>query len=171
MQEIYLVRHGTVQNPQGVEYRRQQGFPLSGRGVSESQQAARFLKGRAIDAVYHSPLERCVQTASIIASSLGLPEVESPQINEWDQNESLRDVQARMNTFYMTLYAGPYDRLAVVSHRDPLRVLMLSLAGRKLSEVYKPDVFPLEPGGVWLLRPGPDGTTFENVFTPMAEPE
>ena len=166
MQEIYLVRHGSVDNPQGIEYRRQEGFPLSERGREECGQTARFLAGRGVEVLYHSPLERCVQTASIIASQLGIQTIESTEINEWDQEESLRDIKVRMNTFYMTLYAESYEKLAVVSHRDPLRVLMLSLSGGKLSSIYKPEEFPLKPGGVWLLKLSPVGTVFENVFTP-----
>ena len=171
MQEIYLIRHGSVENPKGVEYGRLPGFPLSERGIREAGQTAGFLAGRGIEVIYHSPLERCVQTASTISSALNADMMESREINEWDGNESLRDVQARMNTFYMTLYAQTCEKLAVVSHRDPLRVLMLSLEGGKLSDIYKPGVLPLEPGGVYLLKPGFDKTALENVFTPLTQPD
>jgi len=166
LEEIYLVRHGSVDNPQGVRYHRRPGFPLSQRGVQEAWQTARFLAGRNIEVIYHSPLERCVQTAKTIASVLDTGLVESEQINEWDENESIRDVAARMSTFWMMLHGELHERVAVVSHRDPLRALMIGLAGGKLSEIYQPDSFALEPAGVWLLRPGPKGTTFENLFTP-----
>ena len=166
MNEVYLVRHGSVGNPQNVVYGRMPGFGLSERGKKEAVQTARFLAGRGIEVLYHSPLERCVRTASEITGVLGIPGMETPGINEWDRDESLRDVQARMNDFWMSLYTQPYESIAAVSHRDPLRVLMLGLSGRSLSDVYKPEVFPLPPGGVWLLRPGRDGTVFENIFSP-----
>jgi broad specificity phosphatase PhoE len=165
------VREGKTLKPQVSSLKPQASGlkPLSERGTEEAGQTARFLAGRGIEVVYHSPLERCAQTAAIIASALGVPIVESGEINEWDGKESLRDIQARMNTFYMTLYAQPCEKLLIVSHRDPLRVLMLSLAGRKLAEIYKLEVFPLAPGGVYLLKPGPDKTTLENIFTPSVD--
>jgi broad specificity phosphatase PhoE len=166
LEEIFLVRHGSVHNPEGLKYWRLPGFPLSERGVEEAGETARFLQGRSIERIYHSPLERCVQTAAVVARVVGAPLVQSDEISEWDEGESLRDVQARMNRFWTMLRAEPGGTAAVVSHRDPLRVLMLSLAGRRLAEVYDLAVLPLEPGEVWLLRPGPGMTHFENVFAP-----
>lgn len=166
MQEVYLIRHGTVDCPAGVEYGRLPGFCLSARGSDEARQAADFLAGRGLEVLFHSPLERCAQTAAILASASRAPTIESAELNEWDRNESLRDVQARMNSFWLTLHAELYERVGVVSHRDPLRVLMLGLSGGRLSDIYKPEVLPFEPGAVWLLRPARDGTTMENIFLP-----
>jgi broad specificity phosphatase PhoE len=158
-----------VLNPDGVKYGRLPGFPLSERGLAEAQETARFLTGRDIEVIYHSPLERCVKTASIVSEAVGAPLVQSGEINEWDPGESLRDVQTRMDDFWSRLLEESCDRAAVVSHRDPLRVLMLSLADRPLSAIYDIGILPFEPGGVWLLRPGPDVTRFENVFKPGLE--
>ena len=169
MREVYFIRHGSVDNPQGIKYGRMEGFPLSGRGVKEAGETARFLGGRGIEIIYHSPLERCRQTASIINRALGVNLVESGEINEWDENESLRDVQSRMNTFWMTLYAQSHEIIAVVSHRDPLRALMLGFTGSSLSDIYKPEVLPLPPGGVWLVKPGMGKTTHDSIFTPVIE--
>ena len=166
MEEVYLVRHGSVENPKGVVYRREDGFPLSELGLAEAREAADFLIGKGVQIIFHSPLQRCVQTVSVIQSALNVVAVESPEINEWGENESLRDVQARMNTFWMTLYAQPYEKICIVSHRDPLRSLMLGLAGRKLSDVFKLDSFAFEPASIWLLKAGSEGTEFENVFKP-----
>jgi broad specificity phosphatase PhoE len=166
LQEVYLVRHGSVYNPQNVNYGCKPGFPLSERGVREARSAAEFLADRNIEIVYHSPLERCAQTASIIADAIKVPVVESGELVDWGEDESLRDVQARINTLWMTLYAQPCERIAIVSHRDPLKALMLGLSGGKLANVYKPEVFRIEPGWVWLVRPGTDGATFENVHSP-----
>jgi len=166
LEEVYLIRHGSVENPQGVVYGRREGFPLSQRGSAEARQTSDFLKDRDIQVLFHSPLQRCVETASILQRVLNVPLVESPDINEWGENETLRDVQARMNTFWMMLYAQPYERIGIVSHRDPLRTLMLGLAGKKLSEVFRQEVFPFMPASVWLLKSHPDGTTFEDIFIP-----
>jgi broad specificity phosphatase PhoE len=168
LQEAYLIRHGTVDCAPGVEYGRLPGFGLSAKGNTEAGQAARFLAGRSVEVIYCSPLERCVQTAAVIASTLHIPTIESPEVNEWDKSESLRDVLARMNAFWKMVSTESREKIGVVSHRDPLRALMLGLSGDKLSDIYRPEILPFEPGAVWLLKPGPNGTAFEKVFRPEA---
>jgi len=169
LQEIYFIRHGSVDNPDGINYARRPGFPLNGRGIHEAKQSAEFLAGRGIQIIYHSPLERCVQTADIIAASINAPLIESPEINEWDENESIRDVASRMATFWLIIHAGAQEKAAVVSHRDAIRALLIKLSGKSLSEIYNPECFPLEPGGIWLAKPGSDKTELQRVFTPELE--
>src|SRR5688572_20018142 len=65
---VHLVRHGEVANPQRVIYGRLPGFVLSVRGRTEAEQAARRLQEREVGAIYASPLERTVETATIIAA-------------------------------------------------------------------------------------------------------
>jgi uncharacterized phosphatase len=70
---LYLVRHGeTDWNLQ----RRIQGatdIPLNDTGREQARRAGRLLSRRNWDAVVASPLSRAHETASIIASELGLP--------------------------------------------------------------------------------------------------
>jgi len=68
---FHLVRHGHVENPHKVVYGRQRGWRLSARGHREAEAVARHLAGRPIARVYTSPLERAVQTATVIAGSCG----------------------------------------------------------------------------------------------------
>jgi broad specificity phosphatase PhoE len=68
---LHLVRHGQVDNPQKIVYGRQRGWRLSDRGRAEAEAVARHLAGRPIARVYTSPLERAVQTATVIAGTCG----------------------------------------------------------------------------------------------------
>lgn len=166
MQDIYLIRHGTVDCPPGVDYGRLPGFGLSSRGTREAEQAARFLTGRGIRVLYRSPLERCAQTAALIASVINATIVETNDINEWDRSESLKEVRTRMMTFWKMITGKSNESPGVVSHRDPLRALMLALTGGRLADIYKPEVLPLEPGAVWLVKQDEGGAILEKVFTP-----
>jgi uncharacterized phosphatase len=71
---LYLVRHGeTDWNRQ----RRIQGstdVPLNDTGRRQAAQTATLLARRSFDAVVSSPLSRALETGTIIATHLGLPE-------------------------------------------------------------------------------------------------
>ena len=71
---LYLVRHGETEwNRQ----RRIQGttdIPLNETGREQARRTGRLLARRQWNAVVASPLSRALETASIIAAELGLPE-------------------------------------------------------------------------------------------------
>ena len=71
---IHLVRHGEVQNPDGVVYGRLPGFRLSERGERQAQAAADHLVSvdTPVGSVFSSPLERTLQSAAPIAAHYGL---------------------------------------------------------------------------------------------------
>ncbi|SIO08642.1 histidine phosphatase family protein [Agromyces cerinus] len=73
-EQIHLVRHGEVFNPQGVLYGRLSGFGLSDLGRSMAQAAADDLvaRDRPIVALVSSPLQRTQQSAEPIAAAFGL---------------------------------------------------------------------------------------------------
>lgn len=73
MTRVHLVRHGRVENPEGVLYGRLPGFALSADGHRSAQAAAEYLCGvtPAIDAVWSSPLQRALESAKPIARAFG----------------------------------------------------------------------------------------------------
>ena len=71
MSVLHLIRHGQVENPQKIVYGRQRGWRLSDRGRAEAEAVARHLGGRPIARIYTSPLERAMQTATVIAGTCG----------------------------------------------------------------------------------------------------
>lgn len=71
---LHLVRHGEVENPDGVLYGRLSGFGLSERGQRMAEAAALEFRGvdRAVSQLIASPLLRAQQSAAPIGEILGL---------------------------------------------------------------------------------------------------
>src|SRR3989344_1623585 len=68
---IYLVRHGEVDNPQDLTYARLPGFHLSEQGrESVAKMAQAVFANKLVAAIYHSPLERTVETAQVIQANM-----------------------------------------------------------------------------------------------------
>jgi broad specificity phosphatase PhoE len=79
---VHLVRHGEVENPEGVLYGRLPEYHLSGRGRAMADLVADHLAGREIAAVISSPLERAQETAAPLAAARGLTPVLDPRVIE-----------------------------------------------------------------------------------------
>ncbi len=80
---VHLVRHGEVENPEGLVYGDLPGFGLSARGRRQAQAAAQRLRLRPIVAVWSSPLERALRTAELIARHHQLPVRVEEELIEW----------------------------------------------------------------------------------------
>jgi len=73
MTRVYLARHADVENPRRVLYGHLPGFPLSERGRAQATELGRRLRDRGIRRIFHSPLERAVETARLIRDQLPEP--------------------------------------------------------------------------------------------------
>ena len=73
-EQIHLVRHGEVFNPQGVLYGRLPGYGLSDLGRRMADAAAHDLvvRSRPVGALVSSPLQRTQQSAEPIAAAFDL---------------------------------------------------------------------------------------------------
>lgn len=69
---IHLVRHGEVENPDGVLYGRIEGYGLSLRGHRMAQLAAESLAGHDIRSVTASPLQRTRESAAPWIAQFGV---------------------------------------------------------------------------------------------------
>ena len=69
---VHLLRHGEVQNPDGVLYGRLPGFHLSEAGVVMAEHAAKAVAHRDVVAIVSSPLVRALETAAPVAAQFGL---------------------------------------------------------------------------------------------------
>jgi broad specificity phosphatase PhoE len=88
---VHMVRHGEVENPDGILYGRIPGYHLSDAGRLMAKAAGDFLAGRDVAMLRSSPLERALETAEPIAAELGLPvEVDERLIEPWNRFEGMR---------------------------------------------------------------------------------
>lgn len=79
---VHLVRHAEVENPNNIWYGRLPGFVLSERGRLQAEELGLYFSERKIAAVYSSPLERAIETATAIARPHALDVIDEPDIIE-----------------------------------------------------------------------------------------
>lgn len=77
------VRHGEVSNPDNVIYSGMAGFGLSALGRRQAQAIGEALEGITVAALYASPLDRAIETATIIAELTGADVVPDERLSEW----------------------------------------------------------------------------------------
>lgn len=77
------IRHAQVWNPEGLVYARLPGFHLSEDGRTTTEGLARALASARVAAVYASPLERAMETASILTGPHGLEVTPEERLIEW----------------------------------------------------------------------------------------
>ncbi len=88
---LHLVRHGEVENPEGILYGRIPGYALSERGRRMAALAATSLAERPIGVIVASPLQRARESAAPWASAFGLPVTLDERIIEpWNVFEGTR---------------------------------------------------------------------------------
>jgi broad specificity phosphatase PhoE len=88
---VHLLRHGEVDNPRQVIYGRLPDYHLSATGRGMATAAADFFAERAVVALFSSPLDRAVETATPVAQRLGLEIVLDERLIEpWNHFEGMR---------------------------------------------------------------------------------
>jgi broad specificity phosphatase PhoE len=80
---IVGIRHAQVWNPEALVYARLPGFHLSEEGRRQTEGLARALTSARVMALYASPLERAMETASILASPHGVQVTPDDRLIEW----------------------------------------------------------------------------------------
>lgn len=93
---VHVVRHGEVQNPEGILYGRLPGYHLSERGRAMAQATADHLADRDVVYVVASPLERAQETAEPIAAAHGLDVGSDDNLLESGNRFQGRTVDRRM---------------------------------------------------------------------------
>ncbi|MDD3212140.1 MAG: histidine phosphatase family protein [Eubacteriales bacterium] len=91
--EIYLIRHGHCFNATEEYFsniKQTMDPPLTPKGVEQANKLARRLKGITFDKIYCSDLDRAMQTAEIIRTTVKADIVASPSFREIDMGEIYR---------------------------------------------------------------------------------
>jgi broad specificity phosphatase PhoE len=121
---VHLLRHGTVNNPDGILYGRLPGFRLSDVGVRQAEQVAAHLADHDVAHVVASPLLRAQQTAAPIAARHGLEIVtdegliEAANVFEGGRvsvgDGSLRDPRtwSKLRNPFRPSWGEPYQQIA-----------------------------------------------------------
>lgn len=156
--KIFLFRHGDIVNSNKVFPGRLPGFHLSEAGKEMVRLSAESLKKEKIAKIYTSPLERTVETAQIIADTIGLGrknvktnkeiiEVESSfwqgkkyedfiKNSKYIKNPNITtDMEGRKNSGLRVLnflkrIAKKNENAVVVSHGDPIMGAIGYITGR-----------------------------------------
>lgn len=83
---VHLVRHGEVDNPDGVLYGRRDGFHLTALGHKMAQELGSAFQtgGHDVRAVITSPLERAIETGTPTAKAFGLEIIKTADLIEAD---------------------------------------------------------------------------------------
>lgn len=82
MSAIYLIRHGEITQSAPRRFVGQTDLPLTDRGREQVAAVAGFLAGRGVARLVCSPLSRCVESAGILGSALGIVPETMPDLRE-----------------------------------------------------------------------------------------
>ncbi|MBW3084776.1 hypothetical protein KEM60_00965 [Austwickia sp. TVS 96-490-7B] len=159
---VHLLRHGEVDNPEGVLYGRLPGYHLSARGRQMAQLAADHLLSRDITVLVSSPLERAQETAAPLVEQTGValrlddrlleaanvfegrpftpdrlrePSVWPHLVNPLRPSwgEPYQQIAARMRAVVMAARDAAEGHEAVlVSHQLPVEIVRRSIQGERL---------------------------------------
>lgn len=166
--KIFFARHGQYHNPDSVVPYQLPGFPLTKLGKSQANLQAEKLDHLKIRALYTSPIERCVETATIIGSQLhlfpnqkpelietftpiaGIKQVDMPPDIYLDPRhlagggETVEAIFTRMSSFVDTLkLTSKNSNYLIVSHGDPMMIFLRGVLNK--------DVRYIPMGGLVML--------------------
>ncbi len=146
MNSIYLVRHGDYENPRNILPGRLP-LPLSDLGKEQAQKLQKFFSDKNIKTIYSSAVQRCKETAEIIANKKipiiydkRLLETHSAYQGYWGENwhgsgfhffshygdlggESLEDIRERVGNWWDEISKQVKGNIIVCGHGDPLATL------------------------------------------------
>lgn len=127
MLELWLMRHGEAVDPD--EAPRDELRPLTPRGTAQVEGLGRWLRERVapLDAVWHSPLTRARQTATLMAREFGVLDrlTETPLMAPGMAAERL----------LAELAARPLERVLCVGHQPDIGQAVSALLGGGRCEI------------------------------------
>lgn len=157
MTTILFVRHGEVDNPEGIFYGRAPGFVMSQTGKNQIKKLAQKLTPQNITKIFTSPQPRTWQTARILKTAIKVPVKEDSRLDElasplagkisFDQlhtgeiklyshqhtsqgGETEIQIASRMFNFAKDIgQKYQHQTIIAVSHGDPIQFLTAKITG------------------------------------------
>ncbi len=165
VEKVYLIRHGHVDNGGEKRYLGRTDVPLDALGLEQAQALREYFKTIPIDAVFTSPLKRCVQTTEIISKKYQVVEaLREIDMGDWDNmpmshiklhfpklyaqrgedleyftspnGESFHDVAQRVMKAFDEIVLNYAGTIIIVAHAGVNRVLLAQLLGLSLHEMF-----------------------------------
>jgi len=173
--KVYLIRHGEVQNPDGINYGTLPGWHLSERGIYQISELGSKMKDDGLSAgvIIASPLERAQETASILSQALNSAIKNDDRLLEWkmgewmgkplklfyetsgyyselktDGMEPLESLADRVITVIQDAVNSQMGDIIICSHREPMASALVKLQNLPWPEIHNIDM-PM--GSVWQL--------------------
>ena len=137
----YFVRHGQINSNLNKVYSGRSDEPLNARGLEQAHEAVDLIKSKGITRVISSPLPRAGQTATVLASAIGLKVDFDPAFNEmkfgaWE-GKSERSIQHQYPLEWTLWNSSPHqlklpgrETLQQLQRRVIERMHQISAAGQ-----------------------------------------
>ena len=107
VEKVYLLRHGHVDNGSEKRDLGRTDVPLDALGLEQAQVFGDYFKAIPFDAIFTSPLKRCVQTTQMLSEKFQIVEALTEiDMGDWE-NVPMADIQS----CYPKLYAQRGENL------------------------------------------------------------
>jgi alpha-ribazole phosphatase len=164
--QVYLIRHTRVNLSSGICYG-QSDVGLANTFEIEAEQVKQKICKLNFDAVYSSPLKRCISLARVLSEQEISIDPRLMELNfgkwemlPWDKvtgdyaekwmsdfvnvpcldGESYLQLYERAKAFLDNLKISPYQQVLVVTHGGIIRAMLALLRGTKLEDSFKADI-------------------------------
>ena len=161
---LYLVRHASPDwTRHDLPYHIPPGPPLTEQGQDEARLLRDFLRRAGVRRIASSPLERCLQTAHLVADpqanghlEVAIPLDTWPGLMELQPGEPIDSIRSRFCSAFQAAWdiAGHHGPMALVTHGGPITFLLeeMGMDGARLKQAYEFDHHnPLPPAGTWQI--------------------
>ena len=155
MATLLLVRHGRTDAAGKRLTGWAPGVHLNEDGRRQAERLVERLDGIRVDAIYSSPLERCRETAAPLAKARRLSvHVRRSLIETGYGDWTGRSIaQVRKTKLWRTVERVPSAMgvVVVVSHADPIRLVIAQVAGAHVDHLHR---LVVDPGSISVVALG-----------------
>ncbi len=158
--KVYLIRHTSVAVPKGICYG-QTDVPLNASFEDEARIVKESLKGIRPDAVFSSPLTRCVRLAQFCGFADAIHDNRLKELNfgdweekEWDNidmsiwetdwinppvpnGESFMEMYGRVASFFGQLSSSPYNTVVIFTHGGVISCARVYFGQAEISSAFE----------------------------------